>query len=208
MPAAAHGGARGSGGSQNYYQTFTAVAADRASERLSNEQRTPSEFYQASGQWTRDIGRHGVVLGTEAKWTDATVNQLAYAVTGAVFPAEFGGEEQSQAVYGRTRLALADEWTLGLGGRIDWWRSTPLDTDLDEKSVTFFSPRATLAWRQDGLGFQASAYRSHRTPTLNELHRGFRVGNAVTNANPLLEPEQLTGVEAGVLTARRGCRRA
>ena len=41
--------------------------------------------------------------------------------------------------------------------------------------------------------------RSYRTPTLNELYRGFRVGNIVTNANPLLEPERLTSVEGGVL---------
>ena len=46
---------------------------------------------------------------------------------------------------------------------------------------------------------QASAYHAYRTPTLNELHRRFAAGNAVTNANPLLEPETLTGVEGGVL---------
>ena len=47
---------------------------------------------------------------------------------------------------------------------------------------------------------QASAYYANRTPTLNELHRRFAVGNQITNANPLLEPETLTGVEGGVLT--------
>lgn len=193
--------AYGSGGRQAYYQTFSAVAAGRATERLTTEQRTPSEFYQGSGQWTRDMGRHGVVLGAEARWTEATVNETAYAITGAVTTSRVGGEERSQALYGRTRLVLADHWTLGLGARVDWWRSTPLDPGLSEKSVTFISPRATVAWRQGVLGFQASAYRSHRTPTLNELHRGFRVGNAVTRPNPLLEPEQLTGVEAGVLVS-------
>jgi outer membrane receptor protein involved in Fe transport len=47
---------------------------------------------------------------------------------------------------------------------------------------------------------QASGYYANRTPTLNELHRRFAVGNQVTNANPLLEPETLSGVEGGVLT--------
>ncbi len=188
-----------SGGRQSYYQTFSAVAAGRATERLTTEQRTPSEFYQASGQWTRDVGPHGVVLGSEARWTEATVDETAYAITGAVTTSRVGGDERSQGVYGRARLALADQWSLGLGARVDWWRSTPLDPALSEKSVTFFSPRATLVWRPGAVALQASAYRSHRTPTLNELHRGFRVGNAVTNPNPLLEPEQLTGVEAGML---------
>ena len=47
---------RGSGGTQEYYQTFTAVAADRASERLTTEQTTPSSFGTASGQWSRGFG--------------------------------------------------------------------------------------------------------------------------------------------------------
>jgi outer membrane receptor protein involved in Fe transport len=42
-------------------------------------------------------------------------------------------------------------------------------------------------------------YHANRPPSLNELHRGFRVGNVVTNPNPLLDPETLTGVEGGVL---------
>jgi outer membrane receptor protein involved in Fe transport len=47
---------------------------------------------------------------------------------------------------------------------------------------------------------QGSAYYANRTPSLNELHRRFAVGNQITNANPLLEPETLTGIEGGVLT--------
>ncbi|MDP1569655.1 MAG: TonB-dependent receptor [Vicinamibacterales bacterium] len=188
-----------SAGRQSYYQTFTAVLAGRAAERLTTEQRTPSDFTQFSGQWMRDIGAHGVVVGAEARATEATVNETAYSLTGVPTASQFGGEERSQAVYGRTRIALANQWSLGLGARVDWWRSTPLNPALDEKSVTFFSPRASLVWRPGAVGLQASAYRSHRTPTLNELHRGFRVGNAVTRPNPLLEPEQLTGAEGGLL---------
>jgi outer membrane receptor protein involved in Fe transport len=54
----------------------------------------------------------------------------------------------------------------------------------------------------NAVSLQASTYRSSRTPSLNELHRGFRVGNAVTNPNPLLDPERLTGVEGGVLVTQ------
>jgi outer membrane cobalamin receptor len=42
---------------------------------------------------------------------------------------------------------------------------------------------------------QVSAYRSFRPPSLNELHRPFRVGNDVTEANPALKPEILEGVD-------------
>ena len=47
------------------------------------------------------------------------------------------------------------------------------------------------------LARRGSAYRSFRAPTLNELYREFRVGNAVTQANPLLQPETLFGGEVG-----------
>ena len=62
------------------------------------------------------------------------------------------------------------------------------------------SPRAAVMWRQGRFQMQASGYYANRTPSLNELHRRFAVGNQITNANPLLEPETLTGVEGGVLT--------
>src|SRR5690606_28319876 len=47
------------------------------------------------------------------------------------------------------------------------------------------------------LRARGSVYRSFRAPTLNELYREFRVGNAVTQANPDLRPESMFGAEAG-----------
>jgi outer membrane receptor protein involved in Fe transport len=88
--------------------------------------------------------------------------------------------------------------------RGDFWQSTPLDSTLASHSATFFSPRASAAWTLSPVAsVHASVYRAHRTPTLNELHRGFRVGNAVTNPNPELDPERLTGFDGGVLWAWR-----
>jgi outer membrane receptor protein involved in Fe transport len=51
----------------------------------------------------------------------------------------------------------------------------------------------TPEWTIRGTG-----YTGFRVPTLNELYRPFRVGNAVTEANAELEPERLLGGEAGV----------
>jgi outer membrane receptor protein involved in Fe transport len=50
----------------------------------------------------------------------------------------------------------------------------------------------------DGLAIRAAAYSGFRPATLNELHRPFRVGNDLTEANAALEPETLAGVEAGL----------
>ena len=58
-----------------------------------------------------------------------------------------------------------------------------------------------MAWKLGTYALQGAVYHANRPPSLNELHRGFRVGNVVTNPNPLLEPETLTGVEGGVLAS-------
>lgn len=198
--------ARVSGGTQDYYQTFTAVAADRASERLTTEQWTPSEFVIGSGQWSRNVGAHGLLVGAETHRTESTVDEYRYSLTNVRSgPFIVGGTERGAAGFARVSVAAKDHITIGLGARIDSWRSEPIDPQfpdqapLPDKSKTFFSPRASVSWRVGEVALQGAVYRGYRTPTLNELHRGFRAGNQVTNPNPLLEPEKLTGVEGGAL---------
>ena len=197
------------GGSQDYYQTFSAVATDRRTERLSMEQTTPSDFFSLSGQWSRLMGDHTLLLGAETHFTDSTVEEFRYALISGVNtrtgPFLVGGEERNAAIYGRLRSAVTNRLTLSLGLRGDFWRSEPVLQTLPTKSVSFFSPRLSAGFRaSDWVTVQAAVYRAHRTPTLNELHRGFRVGNVIVNPNVLLEPEQLNGVEGGALFARGG----
>ena len=197
------------GGSQDYYQTFSAVATDRRTERLSMEQTTPSDFFSLSGQWSRLMGDHTLLLGAETHFTDSTVEEFRYALISGVNtrtgPFLVGGEERNAAIYGRLRSPVTNRLTLSLGLRGDFWRSEPVLQTLPTKSVSFFSPRLSAGFRaSDWVTVQAAVYRAHRTPTLNELHRGFRVGNVIVNPNVLLEPEQLNGVEGGALFARGG----
>ena len=56
----------------------------------------------------------------------------------------------------------------------------------------------------EGYAARAAAYSGFRPATLNELHRPFRVGNDITEANAALEPETLRGVEAGLAVDRGG----
>jgi outer membrane receptor protein involved in Fe transport len=60
-------------------------------------------------------------------------------------------------------------------------------------------PSARFGLRRDfgAIDLRAAAYSSFRPPTLNELHRPFRVGNDSTLANPLLNAERLYGGEVG-----------
>ena len=191
--------ARAAGGTQDYYQTFTAVADDRESERLTNAQTVPGSFLTASGQWIRTWRRVDVLLGAEGRRTTADINETRYPPGGQpVSTSLLDAKEENAAVFGRAKVALREGLSVVLGARGDRWES--------RRSIGFFSPRATVTWRaNEATSLQFSVSRAYRTPTLNELYRGFRVGNTVTNANPLLEPERLTSIEGGVLLgAARG----
>jgi iron complex outermembrane recepter protein len=200
---------RAAGGTQEYFQTFSAVAATRATERLTTEQTTPSSFTNVSGQWTGSWGAYALLLGAEGKHTSSEVEELRYSITNVRSGPFFaGGSESAGAAFGRVSVVPFDALTVVAGARVDAWQSKPDDTTLPEHSKVFFSPRVSAQLRLTDpqaaaldVTLHASAYRAARTPTLNELHRGFRVGNIVTNPNPTLDPEQLTGFEGGVLVS-------
>jgi outer membrane receptor protein involved in Fe transport len=160
----------------------------------------------ASGQWSRNFGAHALLVGAETHRTKSTVDEFRYSLTNVRSgPFTVGGTELGGAGFARASIAASDAVTIGLGARVDTWRSEPLAPQspdqlaLPDKSESFFSPRASVSWRVGSVALQGAVYRGYRTPTLNELHRGFRAGNTVTNPNPLLEPEKLTGVEGGAL---------
>jgi outer membrane receptor protein involved in Fe transport len=103
-------------------------------------------------------------------------------------------------VFGRISVSPVEPLTIVLGARGDFWKSTPSDAALPEHEAEFFSPRASAAWKvSETVSVHGAGYRSHRTPTLNELYRGFRVGLIDTLPNALLDPETLTGGEGGVM---------
>ena len=199
---------RFSGGSQTYYQTFSAVTAvagvARAGERLTRTQDMPSTFLNYSAQFSRPLRSTTVLVGAEGKRTSSEVTEVNYAATGAVTtPPLTGGVERSKALFARASIAAAENLTVVVGGRVDAWKSTPEISTLPTHTATFFSPRAAAELRvSDEVSAHASIYRAYRTPSLNELHRGFSVGTTVTNPNPLLDPEKLTGFEGGVLVRR------
>ena len=190
--------------SQDYYQTFSAVPATRATERLTFEQFIDTSHAMVNGQWTRPLGRVTMIVGGDYRRTEAAQDEFRYVlVTGVntkTGPFISGGTETVGAFYARANIAASDSLTFELGARGDRWNSTPINPTAPAKDVNFFSPRGAVAWRAGRFQVQASAYHANRTPSLNELYRRFAAGTAVTNANPLLEPETLDGVEGGVLT--------
>jgi outer membrane receptor protein involved in Fe transport len=198
------------GSSQDYYQTFTAVAAlagvPRATERLTFEQFIDTSHRAFNAQWSRAFSRVTTIFGVDARHTESHQDENRFVLVsgvntlqgGSPFPS--GGTENVLAAYARASIQASDTVSIELGARGDSWQSEPEDPQLATKKVSYLSPRAAVSWRVGRYQVQASTYYANRTPSLNELHRRFAVGNQVTNANPLLEPETLTGVEGGVLT--------
>ncbi|MCX6551267.1 MAG: TonB-dependent receptor [Acidobacteria bacterium] len=193
------------GGAQSYFQTFSSISASRDVERLTSDQRIPTTFMNGSAQWIRPFGRQSLIVGAEGHRTNAEVRETRYSVSGvATGPIITGGDEDAGAVYARVNLAIRSSVSLNAGMRVDLWRPASRDMTPQRDGANFLSPRVSVAWRpKDPLAVHGMAYGGHRTPTLNELYRGFRAGNTLTNANPLLTPEHFVGVEGGLLLSRR-----
>src|SRR5882672_668500 len=93
-------------GRQDYNQTFSAVTLDRSTERLTSAQHVPSRATGFSGQWTRPLGGHVLVLGAERRgiWGRSDEDSFATATT---VRSTAGGRQHTTAFF------LEDSWSLG-----------------------------------------------------------------------------------------------
>lgn len=199
------------GSSENFNQNFSAVAADRDSESLTNRQRNPSQQAGFAFQWRRGFGNHqSISAGVEGRDVRGHSAEMTFNNARVTALVDAGGRQRSFGVFAADSVR-GRSWLLSFGARLDRWSNrrgfsnripvtgAPSLNAFTDRSETAFSPRVSLLKRFDGgFSLSASAYRAFRTPTLNELYRNFRVGNVVTNANAALRAERLTGGEAGV----------
>lgn len=192
---------RAYGSDQDYHQTFSAIAADRNSERLTVDQRVPSSGRGGSVQWFSSIGRNVIVAGADARQVRGASDELQYAVNGRITPSRVSGRQNNGAAYVEDVAAISSRVTLAGGIRVDSWRNFDADRNgaaLPDRSDDAWSPRLTLlVHASDRLTLTAAAYRAFRAPSLNELYRNFRVGNVQTLANESLGAEHLSAFELG-----------
>jgi len=174
---------RAYGSDQDYAQTFSAITADRTSERLTIDQRVPSRGAGANVQFTRALSRHVIVSGIDLRYASGTSDELRG--TARVIA---GGSQRTGALYVEDLFVVSPALSMTAGWRGDVWRSEGGGTEIQG------NPRISLLWKK----LSASAYTAFRAPTLNELYRGFRVGNIDTLPNASLKAENLTGFETGV----------
>lgn len=199
------------GSSEHFNQNFSAVAADRNSESLTNRQHNPSQQAGVAFQWRRMFGNHhstsAGIEGRDVRGHSAETTFNNSLVTAFL---DAGGRQRSFGLFAADSIRRGP-WLLSIGARFDRWLNSrgfsnripatgaPTLNSFPDRSETAFSPRLSLIRRLDrGISLSASVYRAFRAPTLNELYRNFRVGNVVTNANAALRAERLTGGDAGI----------
>lgn len=166
---------------EEFRASFSAVAANRQTERLTYTQEVPSQASGGAAYWTHNATRYNLLAGADFE------RGLGYS-TDRLVPSGVrvgGGDRLEHGTFAQfdagSRFAR-----VFLGARYTFTG--------DER---FFSPSAGFAIGRGRLRFRGSGYRSFRAPTLNELYREFRVGNTDTLPNAALRSESLTGGEVG-----------
>jgi outer membrane receptor protein involved in Fe transport len=190
------------------------VAAGRATTTRANSQdSTPAYGYGGNLAVILNPGNLTLELGADARGARGE-DRERFRVIGGTYTRrrEAGGANLDVGLYvdGDWR---DDVWTIGGGLRLDRWSTyggKRVERDLATNAVTLdhrpgdrdgLLPTARLGVKRDLGGdiyIRTAAYAGFRPPTLNELHRPFRVGNDITEANPGLSPEKLYGVEIAV----------
>jgi len=151
-------------------------------------------------------------LGMDARAVSGRTQELFTYVAGLpTRRREAGGRSVTLGGFADASLE-SGPLTLSLGGRLDHWSITGghlLETPLAGGAVLTDSsfPRR-VGWEATGrigaaydigpVTLRTAGYRGWRLPTLNELYRPFRVGPDATAANAALDPERLTGADAGI----------
>jgi outer membrane receptor protein involved in Fe transport len=199
------------GANQSYRQSFSSIAANRATERLTRLQEVPSMQLGASGQWARSFGKVTLVAGADV--LDTRGNDAETPVVNGVLltTVSTSARQRDMGVYGEA-LWQPGTWSVAFSSRVDHFASfdarqvgvTPAPV-LPETGETIFNPRLGVVKQLGaGVSLTASAFRAFRGPSLNELYRTGQVGQQTTLANPSLRSERATGWEAGgLLNLRR-----
>ena len=195
------------------YNSSVATAPDRGATTPANEQyQTPALGWggNAALRWTG--AEHGIELGADLRTADGETRER-FSFSGGQFTRSriAGGQTLTAGAYVESWRAFG-AWLFTSGARADVYRAwdgsrverliatgapvlqfAPEDSDM-------VAPTARIGVRRafGDVFVRSAAYTGFRPPTLNELHRPFRVGNDVTEANAALEPERIAGVDFGI----------
>ena len=169
---------------EQFHSSYSSVSLNRNTETLTSLQHVPVQDSGGAAYWKHHAKYWNAIAGGDADHVHGVSYDYSFNTHiltpngGTLF--EHGLFAQVDAGAGPVRFygGIRHEFT-------------------GQHGETFVSPNGGVAVGLRRWRLRASGYRSFRAPTLNELYRPFRVGNAQTLANAALLPESLTGVETG-----------
>lgn len=191
-----------------------AVAANRATTTPANDQyNTPATGYGLNGALQGRAGALAWEVGLDGRLAEGTEHERFRFLNGAFTRDRVAGGKT--LIAGAYAEAVLDQgpWIVTGGVRLDRARAydahrreqdtasgaVSLDQSAPDRTDTLPTGRIGVRYAlTEAVSARAAAYAGFRAPSLNELHRPFRVGNDITEANPLLKPETLQGVEIGL----------
>ena len=204
--------------SSDLFNSSVAVAADRSATTPANSQdKTPATGWGLNGALRRKVGGLEWELGADARFNDGEVRERFRYMNRAYTRTRVAGGETSVVGAYADGSWTTGPWLVAGGLRLDHWENTDshrVERDAATGAVTLDSHPADrdgnvvsgrLGVKRelgDDVVLRASGYTGFRPASLNELHRPFRVGNDITEANAALKPERLQGFELGV--SRKG----
>jgi iron complex outermembrane receptor protein len=141
---------------------------------------------------------------TSADAASATINRTNFAK----------GDQRFVGAFGQVKLAPVPRLEATLSLRYDRWSNVGGVAELTkytdglagataggriaDSHETSVNPSIAARFElTPALSLRGAAYRSFRAPGLNNLYRSFSTTTFITVANPLLQPETLTGGEVG-----------
>ncbi len=196
---------------REFDSVFSSVNADRSAETLALDQfdvpadATGASFttlWNGGGKWT-------VSSGADARTASGETNETV----GTFRTREAGGDQAVVGVFTAASYQADEKNRIDASVRLDRWELS--DGRRNETSLSTGAPlRADVQDDRDGIEPSASIESSHqlnadllarisagtafRLPTLNELHRPFRVRNDIVEANPGLDPERFFSISGGL----------
>ncbi len=169
-------------GREEFHASFSTIAANRQTERLTMRQQVPADVTGSAALYRMRRGPVNVLFGGDFTRVEG------YSVETS-FPSGFSNKGGVQWQRGSFLQADVKAGPLKLfgGGRVH----------AAGRQGAFYSPSGGFVLGKKQWRGRGTVYRSFRSPTLNELFREFRAGNAVTRANDALLPEFAFGSELG-----------
>lgn len=199
---------------RDFSSGFASIDAGRVTAAPTLDQHVPATGAGARLEIEPPLGGGATLrLGGDLRHASGRTQELyLYTVGRPTRRRSAGGETLTGGLFADLSLERGP-LTLSTGGRIDRW--TISNGSLFEAALAGGAPLTDArfadrsGWEASGrigaavklttaVSIRSAVYTGWRLPTLNELYRPFRAGTDATAANPLLDPERLTGVEAGI----------